>query len=203
VRAVAFRPVTATAIASEADRLTSLFDQGAQGDEQAFAQFYDATAARAYGLAVRVLRNPALAEEVTQEAYLDAWRLSARYDHSRGSAVGWLLTLVHRRAVDRVRANQAAARRDETHLRLELAAAEFDTTSVTAMGSLEASQVRAALAELSPGQRQAISLAYFDGLTHTEIAARIGAPLGTVKFRIRDGLRKLRSALEATAMPAS
>jgi RNA polymerase sigma-70 factor (ECF subfamily) len=185
------------------DRPAHLLEQCARGDERAFAEFYQATAGRAHGLALRILRNAQLAEDVTQEAYLDVWRLSRRYDRSRGSAVSWLLTLVHRRAVDRVRATQASARRDEAYLRRESDAVDVDLTSVTALASIEASRVRAALAALSPAQQQAISLAYFDGLTHTEVAAVLAAPLGTVKFRIRGGLRKLRSALDATVSQAA
>jgi RNA polymerase sigma-70 factor (ECF subfamily) len=172
-----------------------LLAQCAHGDERSFAQFYEATAARAHGLALRVLQNQALAEEVTQDAYLDAWRLCDRYDPSRGSAVTWLLTLVHRRAVDRVRAQQASMRRDEAYLRREPEPVDIDATSITALTSMEAIRVRAALATLPPAQQQAIALAYFGGLSHTEVAAALAAPLGTVKSRIRSGLRQLRSAL--------
>lgn len=179
-----------------ADDLAGILDRCAQGDEQAFAQLYDATAARAHGLALRVLRDAGLAEEVTQEAYLEVWRLSERYDRARGSVLAWLLTLVHRRAVDRVRSTQASVRRDEAHLRRSLAGTDVDTTSVTALASLEARQVRAAMALLHPAQRHAISLAYFQGLTYVEVAELVGAPLGTVKSRIRSGLLTLRSALE-------
>lgn len=186
-----------------ADCLARFIEQSARGDEQAFAQFYEATAARAYGLALRVLKNRAQAEEVTQEAYLEAWRLASRFDDRRGSGVGWLLTLVHRRAVDRVRASQAAERRDEIYHRRELAVAAVDTTSITALASVEAQEIRTAMACLSPAQRRAISLAYFDGLSHTEVAAKVGAPLGTVKFWIRTGLRKLRSSLEGVASEAA
>lgn len=187
-----------------ADRLAGLLEQSARGDEQAFALFYEATSARAHGVALRVLRNTALAEEVTQEGYLDAWRLAGRYARGRGSAVAWLLTLVHRRAVDRVRVSQASARREDAYRRHELAeAADVDTTSVPALAAVEAERVRAALAALSPEQRQAISLAYFGALTHSEVAAAVAAPLGTVKFRIRSGLRRLRSSLEALASEVS
>ena len=110
----------------------------------------------------------------------------------------WLLTLVHRRAVDRVRSVHAARRREDAHHRLALAGSDVDGTSTTALDSLEAKQVRAALARLAPPQRQAISLAYYDGLTHVEVAAAVGAPLGTVKYRIRAGLRALSVALAAT-----
>ena len=195
-------PVSHTTNPPPADRLVILIERCAQGDEQAFAQFYEMTTARAFGLALRVLKNPALAEEVTQEAYLEAWRRSGRYDQSRGSVVAWLLTLVHRRAVDRVRATQASTRRDAAYQRRELAA-DTDTTSVAALAFVEAQQVRAAMSELSPTQRQAIRLAYFDGLSQTEVAARVGAPLGTVKFWIRGGLRKMRSALEAVDSQAA
>lgn len=179
-----------------ADDLPGILERCADGDEQAFAELYDATAARAHGLALRVLRDPGLAEEVTQEAYLEVWRLSKRYDRARGSVLAWLLTLVHRRAVDRVRSTQASVRREEAHLRRALAGADFDTTSVTALASLEARRVRAAMALLAPGQRDAISLAYFEGLTYVEVAELVGAPLGTVKSRIKSGLQTLRSALE-------
>ena len=186
-----------------ADRFGDLIERCATGDEWAFAELYDATAPRAYGLAVRVLRSRALAEEVTQDAFLELWRQSSRYDRSRGNAVAWLLTLVHRRAVDRVRSVHAARRREDAHHRLALAGSDADGTSTTALDSLEAKQVRAALARLAPPQRQAISLAYFDGLTHVEVAAAVGAPLGTVKYRIRAGLRALSVVLATTRAEAT
>jgi RNA polymerase sigma-70 factor, ECF subfamily len=183
--------------------LADLLERCARGDEGAFAEFYDATAARAYGLALRVLRNGALAEEVTQEVYLEVWRLSQRYDRARGSAVAWLLTLVHRRAVDRVRATQASERREEAYLRREWAGADADVTSTRALASLESERVRAALTRLPPPQREAISLAFLEGLTYVEVAAVVEAPLSTVKFRIRAGLRRLRQDFEARASPAT
>lgn len=188
--------MSSLATSPTADDLSGILERSAEGDEEAFAQLYDATAARAHGLALRVLRDPGLAEEVTQEAYLEVWRLSERYDRARGSVLAWLLTLVHRRAVDRVRSTQASVRRDEAHLRRALAGADFDSTSVTALASLEARQVRAALAVLTPAQRHAISLAYLEGLSYPEVAEQVGAPLATVKSRIRSGLQTLRSALE-------
>jgi RNA polymerase sigma-70 factor (ECF subfamily) len=184
--------------AAERDVHARLLAESARGDEHAFAQFYGATTVRAHRLALRVLQNEALAEEATQEAYLDAWRLCDRFDPGRGSAVSWLLTLVHRRAVDRIRAHRASARRDEAYVRREPGPLEVDATSITALAVIEATRVRAALATLSPAQRQAIGLAYFGGLTHTEVAAALAAPLGTVKFRIRSGLHRLRSVLATT-----
>ncbi len=179
---------------SEAARLADLLRQAALGDEGAFAAFYDATSARAYGLALRVVRNPAHAEEVTQEAYLDAWRSSTRFDPARGSAAGWLLTIVHRKAVDRVRSVEAASARDETWNR-ETAPTDHDQTAEAAHSSLDAARVRSAVATLTDVQRRAVELAYFGGYTHTEVATLLDVPLGTAKTRIRDGLIRLRDLM--------
>lgn len=188
-------PVSSLAHRYTADDLADLLERSAQ-DEQAFAALYEATAARAHGLASRVLRDSAMAEEVVQEAYLDVWRLSHRYDRANGSVMAWLLTLVHRRAVDRVRSAQASAGRTDTYLRRAMAGGDVDTTSVSALASLEVRQVQDALTVLTPPQRHAISLAYFEGLTYLEVAEVVGAPVGTVKSRIRGGLLRLRRALE-------
>jgi RNA polymerase sigma-70 factor (ECF subfamily) len=178
----------------DASRLADLLRRSGLGDESAFAEFYDATAARAYGLALRVVRNPAHAEEVTQEAYLDAWRSSARYDAGRGSAAGWLLTIVHRKAVDRIRSVEAATARDEAWDR-ETAPTEHDQTAEEAHASLDAARVRHAVATLTDVQRQAVELTYFGGYTHTEVATLLDVPLGTAKTRIRDGLIRLRDLM--------
>ena len=178
----------------DAARLADLLRQAALGDERAFAEFYDATSARAYGLALRVVRNPAHAEEITQEAYLDAWRSSTRFDSGRGSAAGWLLTIVHRKAVDRIRSVEAATTRDETWNR-ETAPVDHDQTSEAAQASLEAARVRNAVATLTDVQRQAVELTYFGGYTHTEVATLLDVPLGTAKTRIRDGLIRLRDLM--------
>jgi len=179
---------------NDAARLAGLLGQAALGDQAAFAEFYDATSARAYGLALRVVRNPAHAEEVVQEAYLDAWRSSARYDVARGSAAGWLLTIVHRKAVDRVRSVEAATARDETWNR-ETAPVDHDQTSEAAHASLDATRVRNAVATLTDVQRRAVELTYFGGYTHTEVATLLDVPLGTAKTRIRDGLIRLRDLM--------
>ena len=178
----------------DAARLADLLRQAALGDEAAFAAFYDATSARAYGLALRVVRNPAHAEEVTQEAYLDAWRSSTRYDAARGSAAGWLMTIVHRKAVDRVRSVEAATARDETWNR-EAAPTDHDQTAEAVHASLDAARVRGAVATLTDVQRQAVELTYFGGYTHTEVATLLDVPLGTAKTRIRDGLIRLRDLM--------
>ena len=180
--------------AGEGTRLADLLHRSGLGDEAAFAEFYDATSARAYGLALRVVRNPAHAEEVAQEAYLDAWRSSARYDAARGSAAGWFLTIVHRKAVDRVRSVEAATARDEGWNR-ETAPVDHDQTVEAAHASLEAARVRGAVATLTDVQRQAVELTYFGGYTHTEVATLLDVPLGTAKTRIRDGLIRLRDLM--------
>lgn len=176
------------------DRLVALLRHCARGDQAAFAELYDATAARLHGLVLRVVRDPAQADEVTQEAYLEIWRNSARFDPARGSALSWLMTIGHRRAVDRVRSAQAATRRDTAYLRHEREAGP-DLTSETALTSLEAHRVRSALATLTPVQREAIQLAYFGGYTHTEVATLLDLPIGTAKTRIRDGLIRLRDTM--------
>lgn len=175
-------------------RLSSLMQLSSRGDEGAFADLYDATSARAYGLALRVVRNPAHAEEVVQEAYLDAWRTSSRFDPARGSAIGWLLTIVHRKSVDRVRSAEAATARDATYHR-ETRPVEHDSTLEAAHASLEAQRVRGAVAGLTAVQREAVELAFFGGYTHTEVATMLDVPVGTAKTRIRDGLIRLRDAM--------
>lgn len=177
--------------------LTQLFARAAAGEESAFAQLYDATAARVYGLTVRILRNPAQAEEASQEAYLEIWRTASRFDAGRGSVISWILMITHRAAVNRVRSSQAGSTRDEVYERdrLTLEQAPLDSTHDIVHASLEATRVRSALRELTTHQRVALELAYFGGYTHSEVATRIGIPLGTAKSRIRDGLLRLRVAL--------
>lgn len=177
-----------------AARLAFLMQRSSRGDEAAFAELYDATSARAYGLALRVVRNPAHAEEVLQEAFLDAWRTSSRFDPTRGSAIGWLLTIVHRKAVDRIRSAEASTARDSTYHR-ESRPVEHDSTLEAAHASLEAQRVRGAVAGLTAVQREAVELAFFGGYTHTEVATMLDVPVGTAKTRIRDGLIRLRDAM--------
>jgi RNA polymerase sigma-70 factor, ECF subfamily len=179
---------------SDAEALADLLARSGRGDEAAFGAFYDATSSRAYGLALRVVRNPAHAEEVAQEAYLDAWRSSSRYDARLGSAAGWLLTIVHRKVVDRVRSVEASTRRDENwqqHTR----PVDHDETAEAVEASLDAQRVRGAVATLTDVQREAVELAYFGGYTHTEVATMLHVPVGTAKTRIRDGLIRLRDSL--------
>jgi RNA polymerase sigma-70 factor (ECF subfamily) len=155
---------------------------------------YDATARRVFGLVLRVVRDPAQAEEVTQEVFLEIWRTAGRYDPGRGSPLSWMLTIAHRKAVDRVRSAEAATRRDTTYHQ-QNQPVDHDSTAEAAHTSLEARRVRTALATLTEVQREAVGLAYFGGYTHTEVAAMLGLPVGTAKTRIRDGLIRLRDAM--------
>ncbi len=178
--------------------LADLLRRSARGDEAAFAEVYDATASRLFGLVLRIVRDHAMSEEVTQEVYLDVWRQSARFDPDRGSPMSWLMTIAHRTAVDRVRASEASRRRDDAHAATSHDV-EFDTTAEAAQASLEAQRVRRALTTLTDAQRSAVELAYLGGYTHTEVARLLDLPLGTAKTRIRDGLIRLRDTLGVPA----
>jgi RNA polymerase sigma-70 factor (ECF subfamily) len=165
----------------------------AAGDEQALAELYDRLGGVAYRLALRVLRDPGLAQDAVQDAFLSVWRTAAGFDAHRGSASTWLLTLVHRRAVDLVRREdrRRAAPLDDAPV------ASGDATDESAEVRAERRRVQAALAELTPDQREALELAYYGGLTQSELAERLGVPLGTVKSRMFAGLARLRDLLEA------
>lgn len=171
--------------------LAGLLTASAQGDQDAFATLYDRTSGRIHGLVVRVLRDHAQAEEVTQEVFLQVWRTAGSFDPARGSAQAWLLTLAHRRAVDRVRSAQSQSDRDLAYESRHDRPAP-DPTAEEAEGRLQGQLVRSAVQQLGPPHQEALELAYFEGLTHREVSERLGVPLGTAKTRIRDGLRKLR-----------
>ena len=169
-----------------------------EGDEQAFAALYDATASRIFGLVRRLLIDPAQAEEVTQEVYLEIWQTASRYKPERGSAMSWMLTMAHRRAVDRIRASQASRDRD-VRVGIRDYDREYDSTAEHVEVRLESERVKRALRGLTELQRQAVELAYFGGLSHTEISTRLHVPVGTIKTRIRDGMIRLRDALGVTS----
>lgn len=178
--------------------LVALLTRAAHGDEAAFAELYDATASRLHGLVVRVVRDRAQSEEVTQDAYLDIWRHCTRFDPAKGSPLSWMLTIAHRKAVDRVRSAQASRAREVTYETVT-AEREHDSTLEQVEVRLDQQRVRRALASLTDTQRGAVELAYLGGHTHTEVAALLDIPLGTAKTRIRDGLIRLRDTLEVTA----
>ncbi|MGE0215374.1 sigma-70 family RNA polymerase sigma factor [Mycolicibacterium sp.] len=176
--------------------LDALLRQVARGDVEAFAAFYDATRARVFGLVSRVLRDPGYSEETTQEVYLQVWRGAGGYDPSAGTPLAWLMTLAHRRAVDRVRAEQAASTRESRY-----GAANVDPPSDLVADAVvlgdERRQVTECLQSLTDTQRECIQLAYYDGLTYVQVSERLSANLATIKSRMRDAIRGLRRCLGA------
>ena len=166
----------------------------ARGDQQAFATFYDRLAPMVHGIVRRVVRDPAQSEEVSQEVFVEIWRTAARFDPDRGTARSWALTMAHRRAIDRVRSEQAS--RDRTQRVVDgQHARDYDVVSEQVEVGLEHEQVRTALGTLTDLQRQAVELAYYQGYTYREVADLLNTPLGTIKTRMRDGLIRLRDAL--------
>ncbi len=176
------------------EELDAVLSNVATGDRAAFSKLYDRVVPVVLGLAVRVVRDRTIAEEVTQEVMVEVWRTATRYDPSQGSALAWVGTIAHRRAVDRVRSEQAARRRAEK-VAAEGGLTPFDSVSESVIEGQERARVRAGLDSLSRSQRQAIELAYFGSMTYREVAENLGLPLGTVKTRIRDGLLKLAENL--------
>jgi RNA polymerase sigma-70 factor (ECF subfamily) len=186
--------------ATDADRpdLRALVARVAQGSEPAFEELYGATAGPVLALAGRVLRDRAQAEEVAQEVFWQVWREAPRYRPERGEVLAWVLTLAHRRAVDRVRSAQSAADRDRL-ASLRAYTPAFDQVADQVHRDIEGDRVRRALAGLTEAQRRCLLLVYFGGRTQAQAAAELGAPLGTVKTRIRDALRRLRTQLGAVS----
>lgn len=166
----------------------------ARGDLRAFEQLYEAVAGRVFGVVLAVLRDRAMSEEVTQEVFVEVWRGAARYHAPSGSAAGWILTVAHHRAVDRVRAEQAARDREQRQATREHRPA-YDDVVEQVERRLEVEQVRRCLGSLTGLQRESVELAYYGGYTYPEVARLLTVPLGTVKTRLRDGLIRLRDCL--------
>ena len=176
--------------AADADVLRRL----AAGDRDAVAELYDRHAARVLGLAYRIVRNSGDAEDVVQEVFSQAWRTAANYEPSRGSVAGWLLMMARTRAIDRLRARQS---RPQVDVAPDLDRLPSDTASTSdrIIANQQAANVRAAMLALPPEQKVALELAYFEGLTQSEIAERLQIPLGTAKTRIRAALASLRRSV--------
>ncbi|WP_405689117.1 sigma-70 family RNA polymerase sigma factor [Streptomyces sp. NBC_00057] len=178
--------------------LQELLGLVARGDQDAFAKVYDAVSGPVLGLVRSVLRDPAQSEEVAQEVLVEVWRTAPRFRASRGSAMNWVLTLAHRRAVDRVRSAEASAAREHRAALLDRTPA-FDEVTEQVESRLEREQVRRCMRTLSELQRQSVTLAYYRGLTYREVSELLSVPLGTIKTRLRDGLIRLRDCLGVSA----
>ncbi len=180
---------------SQDDELACLLSKIAQGDEQALAICYDRTSAYVYSLALRILNDAALAEEITLDVYMQIWRQAGQYDQGRGKPMAWLAVLTRSRSIDRLRVGK--------NERTNCESLDNMNEQITTQGNPEAFSahcdqyriVQEALAALSLEQRQVIELAYFRGLSQSEIASQTGMPLGTVKTRIRSGMTKMRNLL--------
>ncbi|MEO6651706.1 MAG: sigma-70 family RNA polymerase sigma factor [Ilumatobacteraceae bacterium] len=172
-------------------------ERAARGDESAFAEFYDDVSPVVFGTTFKVLRNQAIAEEVTQDVFLELWKQAPRYDRSKGSPKAWAATVAHRRAVDRVRSEESSRSRDEADARL--GGVDHDVVVDAVTTNFDRDSVLQALAQLSAPQREAVSLAYYGGHTYREVAAMLDVPEGTIKTRIRDGLSKLRDLMGAAS----
>ncbi|MCZ4612075.1 sigma-70 family RNA polymerase sigma factor [Streptomyces sp. Lzd4kr] len=181
---------------SEPD-LAELVQRVAMGDQDAFAALYDSVASPVHGVVRSVLRDRAQSEEVAQEVLVEVWRTAPRYRPDRGTPVNWILTLAHRRAVDRVRSVEAAAAREHKAALLDRLP-EYDQVTEQVEARLEREQVRRCLRTLTDVQKQAVTLAYYRGLTYRQVAETLALPLGTVKTRLRDGLVRLRDCLGVT-----
>ncbi len=192
----ASRSQTADATFTE-DPLTTLLRRAGRGDQAAFAELYDALSPLVHGVVLKVVRDPAQTEEVTQEVFVELWRLAARFDETRGSVTSWVATVAHRRAIDRVRSEQSS--RDRVARQVSNISRDYDEVSDEVESKFDRARVRRALERLTGVQREAVELAYFGGHTYREVAVLLEVAEGTVKTRIRDGMIRLRDELGGAA----
>ena len=172
----------------------SLLARIADGDQEAFSALYDEVSPRVLGLIRRLVVDHSQSEEVAQEVFLEIWQTASRFDPSKGGAATWMLTMAHRRAVDRIRSSQSSRDRD-TKIGIRDFALEYDHVAESVEVKIEHERVSEAMTRLTELQRQAVSLAYYGGYSHSEVAAMLKVPIGTVKTRLRDGMIRLRDEL--------
>jgi RNA polymerase sigma-70 factor (ECF subfamily) len=189
-------PTVKAAASQEASRCELVRRIGA-GDQGALSALYDGSSRLVYAVALRILNEPADAEEVTLDVYTQVWRSATTFDPDRGSVTAWLVALARSRAIDRVRSSSSRDRYEELVADFPETAASGDDPEANASLRQQQGFVLTALRQLSADQRTAIHLAYFSGLSHNDISARLGVPLGTIKTRIRQGMIKLREYLSA------
>lgn len=171
-----------------------LLARSARGDQEAFEALCRQVAPTVHGVVLAVVRDRFQAEEVCQEVLLEVWRCASRFEPGRGSAMAWVTTIAHRRAVDRVRAEQRAADR---HRRAASHEVDYDAVVEHVEARLDSQRVRRCLSYLTPVQRESVTLAYYGGYTFREVAVLLGVPEGTIKTRMRDGLIRLRDCMGA------
>lgn len=164
----------------------------ARGDTAAFDAVYEQIVSSVFGIVLRVMRDPAQSEEVSQDVMLEIWRDAAKFDPGRGSAMAWVTTLAHRRAVDRVRSVQKESDRE---LRAATADIPYDEVAEAVESTFERERVRRCLGSLTDLQRESVNLAYYRGYTYGQVASLLGVPTGTIKTRMRDALVRLRDCL--------
>lgn len=174
-----------------------LLEKVALGDKDAFSALYDQVSSKIHALSVRVLKDIAQAEEVTQEVFLEIWENAPKYNSNKGTAITWMMTIAHRRSVDRVRSSQSSYNRD-IKIGIQNFTEAYDNVEDSVQISMESEKVKNALDHLTEFQRNAIVLAYYEGYTHKEVSERLNIPLGTVKTRLRDGMIRLRDELGVT-----
>ena len=191
LRSIRVRPVEADVDLD--DPLGGLLRRAGRGDQAAFGELYDALSPLVYSVVLKVVRDPSHAEEVSQEVFVELWRLAARFDGTKGSARTWAATLAHRRAIDRVRSEQSTRNRQDRDA--NQAVRDHDTVAAEVEASMDQLRVRKAMSRLSDIQREAVELAYFGGHTYREVAVLLDVAEGTVKSRIRDGMIRLRDEL--------
>ena len=176
-----------------ADRLSlaELLDLTAGGDTAAFAELYRRMAWQVLGVATSTLRDASHAEEVTQEVFLEIWKRASRFDSAKGSASSWVMRIAHARSVDRVRQAQAARNRDDVYFQREFEP-EFDSVVDDVLRKVDSHRLRVAVAELTPLQREAVTMTFYTGHSYREASDALGIPRATMKTRVRDGLLALR-----------